>query len=140
MRLREDPRGGLVLERGERLLRIVPTAEAVGTGLDERANQRTVLLERGPVRAGVLLERDRDVRARLQVPAELEEGTETKGPQGVEEIRGAKAGGHAHPRYAPRGSVPAWQAGHQYARRAFSPCGHERIAAPQRGQGLPGRR
>ena len=69
VRVGEDPRGRLVLEDGERLARVLAEREAPGALLDEGADQRTVLVERRAVGAAVLLERDGDVGAALQLEA-----------------------------------------------------------------------
>jgi hypothetical protein len=49
--LREDPCRGLVLQRCERLARVVPETEAVRAGFHERPDERPVLVERRPVGA-----------------------------------------------------------------------------------------
>jgi hypothetical protein len=116
----EDPRGRLVLEHSERLPRVLAEREPPGALLYERADQRTVLVERRAVGAAVLLERDGNVGAALQLEAEVEEGAQAERAEGAEELGRARRGGHANG-YAPAGPVPSWHVGHQYAVRTPSP-------------------
>jgi hypothetical protein len=61
----------------------------------------------------VLLERDRDVCAALELQPELEERAEAERPQRAVELGRAWARGGHETGYAPAGPVPAWQVGHQ---------------------------
>jgi len=70
---REDPGGRLVLQRGERLEGVLAPGQPVGPRLDERADERAVLVERRPVGRDVLGKGDRQLGTLLELPAELEE-------------------------------------------------------------------
>ena len=89
------------------------------------AHERAVLVQRRPSERLVLLERERNV-----LVDEQPERAEREPAQGAIEVRSAH--GHAV-RYSAVGPSPLWQPGHQYAMRAASPSGHDRIGVPQRG-------
>ena len=90
VRAREDARGRLVLERREGLARVLAQGEPPGPLLDEGADERPVLVERRAVRARVLLERDREVGAALELEAEVEERAEAEPAERREELRRAR--------------------------------------------------
>jgi len=70
---------------------------------DERLDERPVLVERGPVVRGVLLEGERKVGATVELLEQRAEGAEAKGPETVEELWSA----HDHNcAYAVFGSSP----------------------------------
>ena len=82
---REDSGGRLVLQCDEGVACVLPASEPVGPRLDERADERAVLVERRPVGPRVLGERDRKVSPALELRAQLEEGAKAERAQGTEE-------------------------------------------------------
>ena len=111
---REDARRGLALQIRDCFAHVVARVEPVGMRLDEAAHERPVLVQRRTAVVAVLLERERQVGA-----VERREGSKAEPAQRVVEMR------RAHPPclYAFGCLPPLWQPGHQYAIRAFSPCG-----------------
>ena len=74
-----------------------------GLLLDEAADERPVLVERGAAAGRVLLEGEREISAAVQLLEESAERAEAKGPETVEELRSA----HDHNcAYAVLGSSP----------------------------------
>ena len=70
MRAREDPRRLFtqeVVDRGEDVLALEQPLRA---RIDEAAHERPVLVERRPAVGPVLLERERQVHARVEIPVE----------------------------------------------------------------------
>ena len=135
VRVGEDPRRRLAQQVGDRVLDVDPREEPLGPRLDEAAHERPVLVERRPAVRAVLLEREGEVDAVLEIPREDGEGAEAEAAERVVEVR------RAHPSSPTTAEPPpTWQPGHQYAVRAFSPCGAERTMPPQRGQARPARR
>ena len=126
VRAREDARRGLAAQLLEREPCVLALRERRRARLDERAHERAVLVQRRTSERLVLLERERHV-----LVDEQPERAEREAAQGAIEVRSAH--GHAL-RYSAVGPSPLWQPGHQYAIRAASPSGHERIGVPQRGQ------
>src|SRR5581483_9118568 len=115
---------------------VEPLEEPVGARLDEAAHERAVLVERRlPVRR-VLLERERELAAAVELADEDGEGAEAEAAERVVEMRRA----HSQDHYDGGGLPPTWHCGHQYAVRALSPCGAEPMPAPRRGQARPARR
>src|SRR3954452_19012457 len=134
MSTREDRRGRLPQQLLDRELCVGALAQRVRTLLDERLDERPVLVQGGLLERGVFLERERKVGALFDLREQRAEGPEAEGPKGGEELRSAY--GHACA-YAVGGPSPLWQPGHQYAIRASSPCGHDSIGVPQRGHAWP---
>ena len=64
---REDPRRGLALQIGDRLAHVVAREEPVDARLDEAAHERAVLVERRPSVRAVLLEREGQVGAGVEI-------------------------------------------------------------------------
>ena len=137
VRVREDPRRRLALEIPDARRRRRPARRAArraprrshvragGTrrasaGRTSRAPRRRTEDRIRPRARGV-----KTAKAPRQKPAER-----------VVEVR------RAHPALLRRRRAPSylWHSGHQYAVRAFSPCGAERTTSPQRGHGRPARR
>ena len=140
MGLREEARGRLVLQGGERDVRVIPPAEPLGPRLDEGADKRPVLVGGRATGRRVLLELDGQVGSLLELRTEVEERTQAEGAQRTQKMRcPGSRGGHAGG-YAVALAVPAWQAGHQYAVRAWSPCGRDRMRPSHRRHGSPARR
>src|SRR5262249_38516762 len=137
VRTGEDRRGRLALQLLDREARIVAPRKPVRPRLDERTHERPVLVQRRPVERRVLLERERQLRAVVEVREQDSERAEAERAERAVEVRGADR--HAFLYFA-GGPSPLWQSGHQYAIRAVSPCGHDWMNAPQRGHGLPFRR
>ena len=107
---REDRGRGLAAELVHRKLRVGSSSERVRARLDERFDERPVLVERRPVVGAVLLEGERQVGAALQLLEQRTERAEAKSPKTVEELRSA----HDHNcAYAVFGSSPFWHSGHQ---------------------------
>ena len=94
--------------------------------LEKAADERPVLVQRRPAERLVPLEGE----GQVLVHEEAERGQREAAQRAVQ-VRSAH--GHAV-RYCAAGPSPLWQPGHQYAIRAPSPRGHERIGAPHRGQ------
>jgi len=113
---------------GDGLADVVAREEPVGVRLDEAAHERAVLVQRRAAVRPVLLEGEREVGA-----VEGRERAEAETAKRVVEVRRT----HGASLYALGSLPPFWQPGHQYAIRAASPCGSERIAAPQRLQARP---
>ena len=141
--------GGLARELLERDQRVVAAAQPIGALLDEVADERPVLVERGPVLADVLLEGERErLACVVELAQEVGERAERERAQGVMELR--RAGGHED-RYPTAAHDPCPGRAGRLRARAGSPrtstrCGscsprpRERIGAPQRGQAGPARR
>src|SRR5262249_7153594 len=83
----EDRRGRLAGELLEGESRVGQLLEPVRPGLDERTDERPVLVERRPARRRVLLEGELESRASLLLERELGEGAETEQAQGAIEVR-----------------------------------------------------
>jgi hypothetical protein len=110
VRAREDRGGGLTAELVHRELRVGPAAECVCAVLDERLDERAVLVQRRPVEGGVLLEGERQLGAALELHKECAERTEREGPEGRIQLWST----HDHDfDYAVLGSSPVWHRGHQ---------------------------
>ena len=146
VRAREDLRRRLARELLGGQARVLAPGEAVDARLHELADERAVLVERGPALGGVLLEREGQLHPVGELALEHGEGAEAEAAQGVVEV--GRAHGHAAPYDSGArgplfrvgtagGSGPGWQPGHQYAVRLASPCPRERIRSPQRGHGRP---
>ena len=111
----------------EREPRVLSLCERGRARLEEPAHERPVLVERRPAERLVLLERERKILVDEQ--------------RGTRPARSRAASGRGAERAGPRrsllrgGALSSLTAGHQYAMRAASPSGHERIVAPQRGHG-----
>ena len=108
MRAREDRRRRLAPQLLERDRRVFPLRELRAAGVDVRADERAVLVERWPAARAVLLEGERDLRALLDLLREEAERTQAEGPEHAVERRRSHT-----PRYAPGGSSPLWHPGHQ---------------------------
>ena len=107
---REDRRGGLAPELVDGELRIRTSAQRVRARLDERLDERSVLVERRPVVGAVLLEGEREVGAAFQLLQKRTKRAERKGPQALVKLWSA----HDHElTYAVFGSSPLWHPGHQ---------------------------
>src|SRR5439155_25448810 len=107
VRPREDPRSRLVLERRERIVRIVSAAKSLGAHLDEGGDERAVLVERRSIRPAVLFQRDGDLGALLELEAEIEEGAQAEGAKRAEERRRAgDRGVHGNASYAAAPALP----------------------------------
>jgi hypothetical protein len=130
---REDPSGRLAPQVLDGVACILPSLQLGRVRLQESAHERAVLVQRRAPERRVLLEGERQLRV-----DEEPERAETEGAKGTVEMGSAYR--HALRYFAAGSSPPCWQRGHQYAVRAASPSGHERIAVPQRGQGRPARR
>jgi hypothetical protein len=102
--MREDRRGGLVLQVLDRVARIGQAAQRRRLLLDERAHERPVLVQRRAAASRMLLEGERDLRAALG-----RERREAERAQRLVQVRGAN---HVSC-YAPGGSPPFWHPGHQ---------------------------
>ena len=89
MRPGEDPRRRLALQVAHRLADVVPGEEPVGASLDEAPNERPVLVERGTSVGSVLLERERQIGAGVEILVERGERAEAEVPKGVVEMRRA---------------------------------------------------
>src|SRR5207245_7054674 len=87
MRAREDRRRRLALEVVDRDARVLATREPVRTNLDERADERTVLVQRRPVERRVLLEGERDVGAVVDVPEQSAKGAEAEAAERAIQVR-----------------------------------------------------
>ena len=98
----EDPGGGLAQQVGDRVLDVDPGEEPLGPRLDEAAHERPVLVERRPAVRAVLLEREGEVDAVLEIPREDGEGAETEAAERVMEVRSA------HPRLLRRRRPPSY--------------------------------
>lgn len=118
MSAREDRRRRLAQQLVDGELRVGPLAQRVRPVLDERLDERSVLVQRRLCVGGVLLERERKLRPTLDVREQRAEGAEAESPQRRVELRSAYDHNCA---YAVAGSSPFWHAGHQYAMRASSP-------------------
>jgi hypothetical protein len=75
-----------------------------------RAHERSVLVERGLAARGVLLEGERNLGAALHVPHQERKPREAEAAERAVQV--GRACGHACD-YAPDGSFPVWQPGHQ---------------------------
>ena len=107
---REDRRCGLAPELVDGELCIRTSSQRVCVRLDERLDERSVLVERRPVVGAVLLEGEREIGAAFQLLQKRTERAESKGPQGLVKLRSA----HDHElTYAVFGSSPLWHSGHQ---------------------------
>ena len=109
MRAGKYRRGGLAAQLLERGQCVRERRQATGAGLDVAADERPVLVE-GPLAAVVLLERELNLRTRLDLLRQQGEAREPEETQRTIKVRGAY--GHAYP-YAVSGPSPAWQLGHQ---------------------------
>jgi hypothetical protein len=78
----KDRGGGLPSESLERDRSIASAEEPAPARLDEVSDERTVLVQRRSVAGVVLLERERDLGALLDVAAEEREGAEAEAAQG----------------------------------------------------------
>ena len=95
MGLREA-RGRLVLQGGERDVRVIPPAEPLGPRLDEGADKRPVLAKGRATGRRVLLELDGQVGSLLELRTEVEERTQAEGAQRTQKMRcPGSRGGHA---------------------------------------------
>jgi hypothetical protein len=144
VRAGEDRCGRLPAQLLDRQLRILAREQPPFALLDVRPHQRPVVIEGGAAGRGVLLERERQLDAGVELAREEAERAEAEGAQRSAEVRGAR--GHAQG-YSLRACSPCsaagaggWHSGHQYAVRFASPRPRERIAAPHRGHGSPARR
>ena len=108
MRAREDRGRRLAPEllQGDRC--VLAPLELRAARLDVRRDERPVLVERGPARSSVLLERERDLRALLDLLREEAERAEAERAQDTVQRRRLHTAG-----YAPGGSSPLWHPGHQ---------------------------
>ena len=107
---REDRRRGLAPKLVDGELCVWTSAQRVRARLDERLDERPVLVERRPVVGAVLLEGEREVGAAFQLLQKRTERAEGKGPQGLMKLWSA----HDHElTYAVFGSSPLWHSGHQ---------------------------
>ena len=134
---REDRRRRLTPQLRNCDQRVVAAGKRRCARLDVAAHERLVLVQGRPARRRVRLEGERQLVAALDLAGQVAEGSE------AETVERAVEAGRAHRgplSYAPRPPSPAWQAGHQYAVRASSPCRRETIGVPQRGHGRPTRR
>ncbi len=95
MGAREDRRSRLALQLLYGELRVGPAAERVRTRFDEGLDERPVLVQRGLVVGGVLLERKRQLGAPFELREQRAERAQAEGPQGREQLRSAH-----HQRYA----------------------------------------
>ena len=118
MGVREDRRGRLAAEVVDRVARVGQAAQRRRLLLDEAADERPVLVERGPAAGRMLLEGERQLGAALG-----RECREAERAQGLIEVRCAE---RHRSDYAARGlsptrserpgrraGSPGWQAGHQ---------------------------
>ena len=80
---REDRRGGLTPELVDGELCIRTSSQRVRVRLDERLDERSVLVERRPVVGAVLLEGEREVGTAFQLLQERTERAKRKSPQGT---------------------------------------------------------
>ena len=111
-----DPGRGLARQLLERDQRIVAPAQPRGACLDEVPNQRSVLVERRPFAADVLLERERERLARIvELAQEIGERAECEGTECVVEVRRAR--GHED-RYPAGRVIPARPSAHPPTSRA----------------------
>ena len=100
-----DACGGLARELLERDQRVVAATQPRRARLDEVAHERPVLVERRPVAADMLLERERKRLARVvELAQEVRERAERERAKGVVELRRAR--GHVD-RYPTERPIPA---------------------------------
>ena len=93
--LREDRGSGLAPQLLEGEQRVLARAQHRFALLDERAHEWSQLVERGPGALDVLLERERQLRALLEVPPEHDEGAEGEATE--ERVQMRRAHGHRFP-------------------------------------------
>jgi hypothetical protein len=115
VRAREDLRGRLTPQLGDREPRVLPSRQRRGPLLDEAAHQRPVLVQRGPTGRVVLLEGERQLRALVELAVQLLESPEAETPERMLEMR--RANGHASA-YAPGEAFPALPSGRAEPSRA----------------------
>ena len=99
----EDRRGGLAGELVERETSVFTRPQQRLALLDERTHERAQLVQRRPLPLDVLLERERQLGALLELPAENDEGPEDEAAQ--ERIEMRRAHGHVFPRTRPGPAV-----------------------------------
>ena len=87
VRPREDRGGRLAQQLVERDPSVLAGGERTRPRLDERPDERPVLVEGRPVTLQVLLEGERQVVAFLERTAEVDEGAQTEGAQGEVKVR-----------------------------------------------------
>ena len=110
MRGSEHGGGGLAFQLVDREARIGEPRESRRSGLDIRAHQGPVLVERGPIARGVLLEGERDLLAHLDLAAEHGKSRQAKAAQGAVQV--GRTHGHVSA-YDFGVASPLWQVGHQ---------------------------
>ena len=141
----EDSGGRLVLERRERLARVLAQGEpAARCSMNEPTSGRySYRVGRfGPACSSSAIGRSappsssspRSKKAPRQKPRSAVKSAGSAAPCRHPGLGCRLSKGRSDTRngYAPAGLVPSWQPGHQYAIRASSPCGNERIRPPQR--------
>src|SRR5262249_8616874 len=107
---REDRRRRLTHQLLDRELRVGALPQGVRPMVDEGLDQRAVLVQCGLRIRGVLLERELELLAAVDVPEQGAESPETERPERGVELRST----HNHgSRYAAGGSSPFWHCGHQ---------------------------
>ena len=89
----EDRRCGLPLELLESDQRVVPAAKSRGALLDERADERAVLVEGRAAGMFVLDERNGQLAAVVELTQEIREGTEGEPAERRIEVRSANCHG-----------------------------------------------
>ena len=89
MRRRKDPGRGFALEIGDRVGDVEPLVQPVGARLDEAAHERPVLVQRRLPDRAVLLKRERERAAAVELADEDGERAEAKPLERVVEVRRA---------------------------------------------------
>src|SRR5439155_4238326 len=106
VRARKDRCCGLALQVLDRDARIVASRKLVRTHLDERTHERPVLVQRRTVERGVLLERERQIGAVVEVGEEGAERAEAEAAKRAVEVRSAHGHGSVYALCAASPSQP----------------------------------